>query len=49
MYYEDYYNKYHVDTENLDKYQKDGLVNSYKAFTPPRRLPTYICVAKEAE
>ena len=49
MYYEDYYNKYDVDTENLDKYQKEGLVNSYKAFTTPRRLPTYICVAKEAE
>lgn len=49
MYYEDYYNKYDIDTENLDKYQKDGLVNSYKAFTTPRRLPTYICVAKEGE
>ena len=49
MYYEDYYNKYDIDTENLDKYQKEGLVNSYKAFTTPRRLPTFFCVAKEAE
>jgi exopolysaccharide biosynthesis protein len=49
MYYEDYYNKYDIDTENLDKYQKDGLVNSYKAFTSPRRLPTYICVAREGK
>lgn len=49
MYYEDYFNKYDIDTKNLDKYQKEGLVNSYKAFTNPRRLPTYFCVSKEAE
>jgi exopolysaccharide biosynthesis protein len=47
LYYEDYFTKYNLDTENFDKYQKEGLVNSYKAFTPPRRLPTFFCVAKE--
>ncbi|MBR5460760.1 MAG: phosphodiester glycosidase family protein [Clostridia bacterium] len=49
MYYEDYYTKYGVDTENLDKYQQMGLVNSYKAFTNPRRLPTFFCISREAE
>lgn len=48
MYYENYYTKYNYDTSKLDKYQQQGLVNSYKAFTPPRRLPTYICVSREA-
>lgn len=45
MYYEDYYTKYGIDPETLDEYQKMGLVNRYKAFTTPRRMPTYICVA----
>ncbi len=49
MYYENYFEKYERDTSLLDQYQKQGLVNSYKAFTSPRRLPTYICVEKEAE
>ncbi len=49
MYYEDYYTKYGIDTENLDKYQQQGLVNSYKAFTNPRRLPTFFCISREAE
>ena len=49
MYYEDYYTKYGIDTENLDKYQQMGLVNSYKAFTNPRRLPTFFCISREAE
>ncbi len=48
MYYEDYYDKYGFDAEKLDEYQKMGLVNKYKAFTTPRRMPTFICVAKEA-
>ncbi len=48
MYYENYYTKYNYDISKLDKYQQQGLVNSYKAFTPPRRLPTYICVSREA-
>ena len=47
MYYENYYDKYGYDYETLDEYQKLGLVNKYKAFTTPRRMPTYICVAKE--
>ncbi len=49
MYYEDYYKKYGYDENKLDQYQKKGLVNTYKAFTPPRHLPTYICVEKEGE
>ncbi len=47
MYYEDYYTKYDIDESTLDEYQKKGLVNRYKAFTTPRRIPTYFCVAKE--
>ena len=47
MYYENYYDKYGYDYETLDEYQKLGLVNKYKAFTTPRRMPTYICVARE--
>ena len=46
MYYEDYYTKYGIDENTLDQYQKKGLVNRYKAFTTPRRMPTYICVAR---
>lgn len=49
MYYEDYYTKYGYDESTLDEYQKMGLVNRYKAFTTPRRMPTYICVAALAE
>ncbi len=47
MYYEDYFTKYSYDTSKLDEYQNRGLVNKYKAFTTPRRMPTYFCVAKE--
>ncbi len=47
MYYEDYYNKYSVDTSAMDIYQKQGLVNRYKAFTKPRRMPTYFIVSEE--
>ncbi len=47
MYYEDYYTKFDYDTEKLDQYQSKGIVNRYKAFTPPRRMPTYFCVRKE--
>ncbi|MGN1120964.1 MAG: phosphodiester glycosidase family protein [Eubacteriales bacterium] len=47
MYYEDYYTKYGIDESTLDEYQKMGLVNRYKAFTTPRRMPTYICVAAQ--
>lgn len=40
MYYEDYFTKYGIDESTLDEYQKKGLVNHYKAFTNPRRIPT---------
>lgn len=44
MYYRDYFNKYDYDISKLDKYQKMGLVNNYKAFTTPRRMPTFFAV-----
>lgn len=46
MYYENYYDKYDVDKSKLDEYQLQGLTNKYKAFTPPRRIPTYFCVGR---
>lgn len=46
MYYEDYFTKYGYDESTLDQYQKRGLINKYKAFTTPRRMPTYFCVAR---
>ena len=47
MYYDGYIEKYGYDESKLDQYQKRGLVNRYKAFTNPRRMPTYWCVAAE--
>ena len=47
MYYREYYTKYDYDVEKLDKYQKQGLVNKYKAFTTPRKIPTYFIVGGE--
>ena len=47
MYYEDYYTKYDFKTDAMDEYQLQGLVNRYKAFTTPRRIPTYFLVAPE--
>ncbi len=47
MYYEDYYTKYDVDKSDLDEYQLMGLTNRYKAFTKPRRMPTYFLVMPE--
>ena len=44
MYYENYYEKYNIDTSVLDEYQLKGLTNKYKAFTPPRHLPTFFLV-----
>ncbi len=44
MYYPTYYTKNNISTENLDEYQKLGLVNRYKAFTKPRWLPTFFMV-----
>ena len=48
MYYRDYFEKYDYDVEQLDKYQKQGLVNKYKAFTTPRKIPTYFIVGGES-
>ncbi len=47
MYYDDYFTKYDIDVSKLDQYQKRGLVNKYKAFTTPRKMPTYFLVARE--
>ena len=47
MYYEDYFTKYDIDPDELDEYQRRGLVNKYKAFSTPRRMPTYFLVAPE--
>lgn len=44
LYYRDYFTKYNIDLSQLDEYQKMGLVNKYKAFTNPRRIPTYFIV-----
>lgn len=46
MYYENYYDKYDIDKSKLDEYQQQGLCNKYKAFSPPRRIPTYFCVSR---
>ncbi len=47
LYYEDYFNKYPVNKDELDTYQNLGLVNRYKAFMRPRKMPTYFIVSKE--
>jgi exopolysaccharide biosynthesis protein/glycosyltransferase involved in cell wall biosynthesis len=47
MYYRDYYKKYPTETAEFDEYQKQGLVNRYKAFTTPRRMPTFFIVTGE--
>lgn len=49
MYYEKYYEVYpdQYNYDELDDNQKRGLVNKYKAFTPPRKIPTFFCVAPE--
>ena len=44
MYYSNYITKYNVDENELDEYQRLGLVNKYKAFTRPRYLPTFFMV-----
>ena len=46
MYYEDYYTKYNISTDNLDEYQLQGMVNRFK-FTAPRPIPTFFLVAPE--
>ncbi len=45
LYYKDYFNKYPVNKDELDTYQNLGLVNRYKAFMRPRRIPTYFIVS----
>lgn len=49
MYYRDYYDLYDYDLSELDEYQKQGLVNKYKAFTPPRTIPTYFVVGEATD
>ena len=49
MYYRDYIEKLGVDESTLDQYQKIGLLNKYKAFVAPRRIPTYFIVAPEGK
>lgn len=48
LYYDKYWEKYEkYNYDQLDRYQKKGLVNNYKAFTMPRQIPTFFCVAPE--
>ncbi|MBQ2746749.1 MAG: phosphodiester glycosidase family protein [Clostridia bacterium] len=47
LYYKDYFNKYPVNKDELDTYQNLGLVNRYKAFMRPRKMPTYFIVKGE--
>jgi hypothetical protein len=49
MYYDNYIQRYNIDPTTLDEYQLKGIVNKYKAFIPPRSLPTFFVVAKEGE
>ncbi len=51
LYYEKFYDVYpnDFDYDKLDRFQKRGLVNRYKAFTLPRELPTYFCVLPEVK
>ncbi len=44
MCYPGYYDLYGMDKSSLDEYGRMGLVNTYKAFTDPRKLPTFIMV-----
>ncbi len=47
MYYRNYADLFSVDKSQFDMYQQQGLVNRYKAFTKPRRIPTYFIVTEE--
>ncbi len=44
MYYRNYFDLYNIDKDTLDEYGRRGLVNTYKAFSPPRKLPTFFIV-----
>lgn len=46
MYYRNYYDLYNIPKESLDEYGRRGLVNTYKAFTEPRKLPTFFVVGE---
>lgn len=46
MYYRNYFELYDIDPAGLDEYQRKGLVNTYKAFTNPRKMPTYFMVGE---
>ena len=49
LYYEKFYDVYpdKFKYDQLDQFQKRGLVNQYKAFTVPRQIPTFFCIAPE--
>lgn len=47
MYFDNYISRYNIDESTLDQYQLQGIVNKYKAFIPPRTMPTYFVVAKD--
>ena len=49
LYYEKFYEVYpdQFKYDQLDQFQKRGLVNQYKAFTVPRQIPTFFCIAPE--
>ncbi len=49
MYYDNYIERYNIDPATLDQYQLQGIVNKYKAFIPPRSLPTFFIVSKNGE
>lgn len=46
LYYRNYFDVYNVDKSSLDEYQLKGLVNKYKAFVPPRTIPTFFIVTE---
>ncbi len=48
MYYRNYWDILGIDVNTLDEFQRMGIVNKYKAFTNPRRMPTYFVVAPAA-
>ncbi len=49
LYYREYWNILGIDYNSLDQYQRLGIVNKYKAFTNPRKMPTYFAVAPLAQ
>lgn len=46
LYYRNYFDTYGIDKSTLDEYQLKGLVNKYKAFVPPRTIPTFFIVTE---